>query len=71
MEILNPFSTNEDIADAVKGSWGKEVTKDYSVVYCGQLVIGIGEKSILDKYCAVKHYDWVSIGDNVWLAIVK
>lgn len=71
MEILNPFSDNKEMADAIKGYWGKEVTKDYSIVYFGQAVIGIGDKEVLNKNCAVKHYDWQSIGDNIWFAIVK
>lgn len=71
MEILNPYSQPDEIADAIKGYWGKEVTKDYSIVYVGQAVIGIGDVAILNKKCAVKHYDWQSIGDNIWIAIVK
>lgn len=71
MEILNPYSTHDEMADAIKGYWGKEVTKDYSIVYVGQAVIGIGPVEILNKKCAVKHYDWQPIGNNIWFAIIK
>lgn len=71
MEILNPYSKQDEIADAVKGYWGKLVEKDFSLVYFGQAIIGIGDKDLLDKKCAVKHYSWQSIGDNIWFAIIK
>lgn len=75
MEILNPFSKTEDIAEAVRGGWGKDcgtyLGKEFKIVYCGQVVFGIGEKAILDKKVSIAHYDWEKLSTNVYMAIVK
>ena len=51
MEILNPFSKTQDIAEAVRGGWGKEcgtyLGKEYKIVYCGQIVFKKNKKAIM------------------------
>lgn len=72
MEFITSYSDTKDLADALKGCHGKEVTKDYQFVYCGQMIIGMADNTdILDKNCKCKHYDWKAIGNKVWLAIIK
>lgn len=71
MEIINPYSDSKDMADAIKGYWGKEVSKDCTIVYCGQVMIGIGDVEVLEKKCAARHYDWEQIGGNIYIAVIK
>lgn len=72
MEFTTLNSSLEDIAEAVKGAWGKDILKDCSFVYCGHLVIGSGKTTeILDKNCKVNHTPWQQIGDELYLAILK
>lgn len=72
MEFTTFATKHEDLAEALKGVWGKDVYKDCSLVYCGQLIIGIAEDTeILDKNVKCSHYSWEKIGDNVYLSILK
>lgn len=70
MEIISFNSKSDDIAEAVRGVWGKEVYRTCKLVYCGQIIIGIGNKEELNKYCKSKHYEWEQLAYNVWLAVV-
>lgn len=71
MEILTLNSSHEEIAEAIRGFWGKDILKDCSFAYCGTVVFGFGESTeILDKNCKCKHYDWSKIGDNVYISIL-
>ena len=71
MEIVSFNTKEKEIADAVKGYWGKEVGKDYKLVYFGQGVLGVGDKEILEKKCGVPHYEWEELTSNVYFAVVK
>lgn len=72
MEIITSFSNHEDIADAIKGSYGKEIGKDYKLVYIGNVIIGMADNTtILDKNCKQKHYEWIEIGEKLFLAFCK
>lgn len=75
MEILNPFSKTDEVAEAIRGAWGKDcgeyMGKPFKLIYCGQVIFGLGEKNVLEKKCSVSHYDWEEIGSNVYLAVVK
>ena len=73
MEILSINSNIEDIAEAIRGSWGKDIYKDCQFVYSGQLIYGFrtNDTTLLDKKCKVSHYDWYKLADNVYIAIIK
>lgn len=71
MDIINFNSKNEEIAEAVRGSWGKEVTSDTKIVYCGQIVFAIGKLEDIKKQCKQTVYEWVSIGSNAYMGVLK
>lgn len=72
MEITTSFTNHNDLAEAVRGYWGKDIGKNFSFVYFGQAVIGIADSTeILDKECKCNHYPWINIGDKTYLAILK
>lgn len=72
MEFTTVNSNHEELAEATRGAWGKDVLKDCSFVYFGQGVIGIGDSvEILDKNVKCNHYDWHPLGNRVYFAIVK
>lgn len=72
MEFITPNSSQQEMADALRGCHGKKVEKDCSFVYLGQAVIGIGKSTyILDKSCGVPHYEWHQIGEDVFFAIMR
>lgn len=72
MEFTTLNSTHDEIAEAIRGVWGKDIMKDCSFVYCGQLIIGMGDNTtLLDKNVKCPHTDWVEIGNKCWLAILK
>ena len=72
MEFTTVNSTHDEIAEAIRGVWGKDVLKDCSLVYFGQGVVGIADNvEILDKNVKCSHYDWQPIGDRIYFAVVK
>jgi len=72
MELTTSYSNHEDLAEAIKGGWGKESGEDYMIIYFGQGIIGQANNiSILDKHVKMKHYDWISIGNNLYFSFVK
>lgn len=72
MEFTTLNSTHDELAEAIRGVWGKKVEKDCSFVYLGQAVLGIAASTyILDKKCAVPHYDWHQIGSDTFIAILR
>lgn len=72
MEYVGINTTHDDLVEAVKGTYGKDVLIDCSFAYCGTVVFGFGKNTeILDKNCKCKHYDWKRIGDDVYIAILK
>lgn len=72
MEYVGINTTHDDLVEAVKGTYGKDVLTDCSFAYCGTVVFGFGKNTeILDKNCKCKHYDWKRIGDDVYISILK
>lgn len=72
MEYVGINTTHDDLVEAVKGTYGKDVLTDCSFAYCGMVVFGFGKNTeILDKNCKCKHYDWKKIGDGVYISILK
>lgn len=72
MEYVGINTTHDDLVEAVKGTYGKDVLTDCSFAYCGTVVFGFGKNTeILDKNCKCKHYDWKKIGDGVYISILK
>lgn len=71
MEFTTSFTNHEDLAEALRGVWGKDVLEDCSFVYFGQGIIGIGDLEILDKNCKCKHGDWINIGNKTYFSILK
>lgn len=72
MELLSLNSTHDEIAEAIRGMWGKDLLKDCQFAYCGTIVFGFGDNTeILDKNCKCSHYDWKQIGDGVYVSILK
>ena len=72
MEFTTVNSTHEELAEATRGVWGKDVLRDCSIVYFGQGIIGIADNvTTLDKNVKCSHYEWEQIGDNVFFAVLK
>lgn len=72
MEFTTSYTNHDDLAEATRGVWGKDVMDDCSFVYFGQGIIGIANStSILDQNCKCKHGDWISIGDKIYFSILK
>lgn len=72
MEFITPNSSQQELADALRGCHGKKVEKDCSFVYLGQAVIGIGASTyILDKSVGVAHGPWHQLGPDTFLAILR
>lgn len=72
MEFVGINTTHEELTEAIRGVYGKDILKDCSFVYCGHLIIGSGKTTeILDKNCKVNHTPWQKIGDDLYLAILK
>lgn len=72
MEFTTVNSTHDEIAEAIRGAHGKDVTKECSIVYLGQAIIGIAEDTeILERNVKCPHYSWINIGRDCYLAIVK
>ena len=50
MEFITVNSTHDELAEAARGVWGKDVLKDCSLVYFGQGIVGIADNvEILEK----------------------
>ena len=71
MEFTTLNSTHEELAEAVRGVWGKDVHKDCSLVYFGQGIVGVGDPAVLEKNVKCSHYEWQQIGERVYFAVVK
>jgi len=50
---------------------GKEVTTDTKIVYCGQIVFAIGKLEDIKKQVKQTVYDWISIGSNAYMGVLK
>lgn len=71
MDLLSFNSETKDIAEAVRGAWGKEVYENTKFVYCGQIVFAIGNLDDIKKQCKQTVYDWISIGTNAYMGVIK
>lgn len=72
MEITTLNSTHEELAEAVRGVWGKDVTKDATIVYAGQLIVANGEDlEKINKNVKCKHKQWIEIGEHCWMTVVE
>ena len=72
MEFTTLNSTHDEIVEAIRGVWGKDVMKDCTLVYAGQVIFGIAESTeILDRNAKCSHYPWNEIGTNCYMAVVK
>ena len=72
MEFTTLNSTHEELAEAIRGVWGKKIGKNFAVVYLGNVIIGIAASTyILDKEVGANHYEWKEIGEGVYLALTK
>lgn len=72
MEITTLNSTHDELAEAVRGIWGKDILKDCKFVYCGNIVFGFGNNTeVLDKNVKCSHYEWSKINDNLYCAIIR
>lgn len=71
MEFTTLNSNHEELAEAVRGAWGKDVGKDFSLVYFGQGIVGVGDPAVLEKNVKCSHYEWQQIGERVYFAVVK
>lgn len=60
-----------DLRDALKGKWGREIGTDYKLIYLQNVVIGIGDQTILNKKLSAPIYGWDQIGDNIYLGVLK
>ena len=72
MEMTTLNSTHDEITEAIRGCWGKDTTKETTIVYVGQLIVGLGENTeILDKQVRVKHKDWIPVGENLYITFLN
>lgn len=72
MELTTLNSTHDEIAEAIRGCWGRDVTKESTIVYAGQLIVGQAETTeILDKQVKVKHKDWIPVGENLYITFLN
>lgn len=72
MELTTFNSTHEELAEAVRGAWGKDVLPGCTLVYTGQVIFGMAETTeILDKNARCSHYPWINIGTGCYLAVIK
>lgn len=72
MEFTTLNSTHEELAEAIRGVWGKKISKECSIVYLGNLIVGIAASTyILEKEVGANHYPWKEIGEGVYLAVTK
>lgn len=71
MEYIGINSSHDEMTEALRGTYGKDILKDCSFAYCGTVVFGFGNNTdILDKNCKCKHYEWKEIGNGVYIAIL-
>jgi hypothetical protein len=71
MEFITYNSTHEEIADGIRGVYGKKIDKDCSIVYLGNAIIAIGDLDKIKKSVECKTSEWISIGNNVYISIYE
>lgn len=71
METISFLTDPNELPETLKGNYGKEIGKDYKLAYLGNVIIGQAEsKDILEKYSECPHYDWIEIGNKLFLAFI-
>lgn len=72
MEMTTLNSTHEELAEATRGCWGKDVSKDTTIVYVGQLIVANGKDlETINKEVKAGHKEWIEIGDHCWMTVLK
>ena len=71
MEFVTPYSTEEEIADAMKGVYGKQIDKDVKILYLGNAIIGIGELEQIKKRVECKTSNWMQLAETVFLSYLE
>lgn len=71
METINSFTSSlEDIRETLSGSWGKDYS-DCRIVYIQNIIIAQGDLEVIKKKISKQVYEWIPIGDNLFLAFIK
>lgn len=71
METINSFTSSlEDIRETLSGSWGKDYG-DCRIVYIQNIIIAQGDLEVIKKKISKQVYEWIPIGDNLFLAFIK
>lgn len=68
MEFITSYSTKEEIADAIRGVYGKSIEKEYKILYLGNAIIGIGDLEQIIKHTECNHSEFIPLGNSVYLA---
>lgn len=68
MEFVTSYSTPSEMADAIRGVYGKKIEKDYKILYLGNAIIGIGNLDKIKKNVECKTSSWEQLSDTVFLA---
>lgn len=72
MEYVGINTKPEELVEAIRGVYGKDVTKDATIVYAGQLIVANGEDlETINKNVKCKHKQWIEIGDHCWMTVVE
>lgn len=71
MEFVTSYSTEEEIADAIKGVYGKHIDKDVKILYLGTAIIGIGELEQIKKKVECKTSNWMQLSETVFLSYLE
>jgi hypothetical protein len=68
MEFITSYSTPSEMADAIRGVYGKKIEKDYKIFYLGNVILGIGDLDQIKKNVECKTSSWEQLSDTVFLA---
>ena len=72
MEFVGINTTHEELTEAIRGVYGKDVTKDVTIVYVGQLIVANGTNlETINKNVKCKHKQWIEIGDHCWMTVCE
>lgn len=71
MEFVTSYSTEEEIADAIKGVYGKQIDNEVKILYLGTAIIGIGELEQIKKKVECKTSNWMQLSETVFLSYLE
>lgn len=75
METINSFTSSlEDIRETLSGSWGKDYSGnpgDCRIVYIQNIIIAQGDLEVIKKKISKQVYEWLPLGENLYLAFIK